>query len=1015
MKKQRSLLLAALLATVLSVFSGCLIQPDPTLDPLAIDSGDEGAVAPFSTAAPLPSGAPTPVPATPTPGTDNWTANDSSQWEDWSAGDVVALPTPSPAANGTPTPAPTSWITSTEDYNTGYPVLRVGSSGSVVSDLQTRLRELGYYTSTIDGLFSTGTQSAVEAFQAANGLSADGIAGRETQDKLYSTSAVAKTVSAQSNQDGYSLLQNGSYGTSVRKLQVRLSELGYYSGGADGVYGTATETAVKSFQRNNGLSGDGQAGEATQTKLFSSTAKSASKPVTTPNPNQTRTLTIGMEGNDVFSAQERLIALGYLNGVADGMFGTETQAAVNAFQTRNGLTVDGQVGATTLKKLQSNGAKTATGASATPEPASPNALALTIGASGEYVYNLQARLFELGYYTGRIDGRFYDSTAAAVKAFQAVNGLTADGIAGGATLNKLDSANAIALNGSVPGGVSNVTITTAVPSVTQTPNTGNASALTTTLSQGASGTLVQLLQQNLARLGYYTGVVDGDYGTSTAAAVMLFQQKNSLGADGVAGPGTLSVLYSGLAVPYEQPAPVVTAPPATTPPDTTTTLYEGLGGEPIRTLQNRLAALGFLTQAQVDGHYGKTTTTAVKAFQRRNNLSADGVAGPGTLAALYSDSAISAEGSAGGGGITTAPPDITSTLQSGSSGDLVVALQNRLKELGYLSGSVDGYFGPGTVSALKAFQARNGLTSDGVAGPGTQTVLYSSVAIGYANEEVGEVPTISVSNTERQKSERHLNGALQISIAGGGIVTNDKSHLYFADANNGGALSRRLLGGGLAEKLSSDVPRFLHATNGRLYYVATRGGKDCVIRFNLSDGDERTALSVGTIRKFALHDGNFYYMDQSGTVYRYLMEGGSNHLYNSANDFVIDASNDRIYLATDGGVVRMRLSDGDALTLSSHGADKITLCGSACYFLSSGGMYRIYNDTTQLVRTGAITWIGAYASHVYYLENGMIYRCDANGKNSKLMDGGSGYTQLSIAEGILYAGTAKGFTTMISL
>ena len=108
---------------------------------------------------------------------------------------------------------------------------------------------------------------------------------------------------------------------------------------------------MKAFQRANGLSGDGQAGTQTQTKLYSANAKYATSPVTTANPDQTRTLSVGMTGNDVYALQERLIELNYLSGVADGVFGTETQNALIAFQNRNGLTADGTAGASTLKKL----------------------------------------------------------------------------------------------------------------------------------------------------------------------------------------------------------------------------------------------------------------------------------------------------------------------------------------------------------------------------------------------------------------------------------------------------------------------------------------------------------------------------------------------------------------------------------------------------------------------------------------------------------------------------------------
>lgn len=206
--------------------------------------------------------------------------------------------------------------------------------------------------------------------------------------------AQPKTVSASTTESGYTLLKEGAFGLEVRKLQGRLAELGYYAGGVDGIYGSTTTSAVKAFQRANGLSGDGQAGTQTQTKLYSANAKYATSPVATANPDQTRTLSVGMTGNDVYALQERLIELNYLSGVADGVFGTETQNALIAFQNRNGLTADGTAGASTLKKL-SGSCKAAT---ATAAPSSNGTL--HEGDSGEDVYNLQARLFELGYYNG---------------------------------------------------------------------------------------------------------------------------------------------------------------------------------------------------------------------------------------------------------------------------------------------------------------------------------------------------------------------------------------------------------------------------------------------------------------------------------------------------------------------------------------------------------------------------------------------------------------------------------------
>ena len=144
-KSVKKALLGVMLAGMLATMTGCFIQPDPTLDPLQISDG----TVPFGTVQALPTNTPTPVPQnTPTPTPDTWQSSDQSTWEDWSGG---SLPTTTPKTAATVAPGAQSWQPSTQDYNAGYPVLRVGSTGSDVSDLQARLTELGYYTGTIDG------------------------------------------------------------------------------------------------------------------------------------------------------------------------------------------------------------------------------------------------------------------------------------------------------------------------------------------------------------------------------------------------------------------------------------------------------------------------------------------------------------------------------------------------------------------------------------------------------------------------------------------------------------------------------------------------------------------------------------------------------------------------------------------------------------------------------------------------------------------------------------------------
>ena len=68
-------------------------------------------------------------------------------------------------------------------------------------------------------------------------------------------------------------------------------------------------------------------------------------------------------------------------------------------------------------------------------------------------------------------------------------------------------------------------------------------------------------------------------------------------------------------------------------------------------------------------------------------------------------------------------------LRNGSKGEKVWKLQERLQQLGYYQGTLDGEFGPGTREAVVAFQQKNGLAADGLAGEETQRVLYCETAV----------------------------------------------------------------------------------------------------------------------------------------------------------------------------------------------------------------------------------------------------------------------------------------------
>ena len=122
----------------------------------------------------------------------------------WNLYETEAAVTPTPSATVrpisvtpdpnrvTPTPTAAPAPTATPEATATPSALRSGSQGQMVIELQTRLKELGYYDGGIDGDFGSGTKAAVEAFQQVNGLEADGIAGQKTLALLYSENALPK-------------------------------------------------------------------------------------------------------------------------------------------------------------------------------------------------------------------------------------------------------------------------------------------------------------------------------------------------------------------------------------------------------------------------------------------------------------------------------------------------------------------------------------------------------------------------------------------------------------------------------------------------------------------------------------------------------------------------------------------------------------------------------------------------------------------------------------------------------
>ena len=104
-------------------------------------------------------------------------------WQETSR-EMSLTPTPLP-----PVPSSVMAVTPDPSQPTNPPVLKTGSRGQEVKDLQSRLQALGYYSGEIDGQYGPGTKEAVTAFQKQNGLDADGMVGQETKSILFSVQA----------------------------------------------------------------------------------------------------------------------------------------------------------------------------------------------------------------------------------------------------------------------------------------------------------------------------------------------------------------------------------------------------------------------------------------------------------------------------------------------------------------------------------------------------------------------------------------------------------------------------------------------------------------------------------------------------------------------------------------------------------------------------------------------------------------------------------------------------------
>ena len=445
------------------------------------------------------------------------------------------------------------------------------------------------------------------------------------------------------------------------------------------------------------------------------TACDAVEETFTPRPAATpfALLQYGASGDAVLAAQERLTALGYYFGKCSGDFLEGTQSAVRRFQRYNGMTETGKLDEATWNRLFSQAAVHRDGSTpyATPSPVpeltptpSPTPFdykrKLQYGDQSDLVAALQTRLSELGYYEAKVSGGYYKITQSAVRAFQAQNGLTVDGVAGQKTQEALFAADAVPVGATPrpsptpqpPKYLLMVDVTNQITRAFTYDEEGLYTVLvremicSTGTEKNPTPLGTTIMPKKRARWGYFpTWDSHAQYLTRIDSAnafhsvlytapdesTLSVKSFEALGTPASHGcvrllvsdakwiydncpAGTIITVYEGEYDPEytmtlkptlnertlrENPLPEPTPTPTYAResfPASYRTLSRGKTGEDVFMVQCRLAELGYYTGTITGGYYGGTIA-AVEAFQRDHGLSVDGAAGQQTQALLFSE------------------------------------------------------------------------------------------------------------------------------------------------------------------------------------------------------------------------------------------------------------------------------------------------------------------------------------------------------------------------------------------
>jgi N-acetylmuramoyl-L-alanine amidase len=342
----------------------------------------------------------------------------------------------------------------------------------LVRDVQRQLKAQGFYPGAIDGDLGPQTATALRAYQRSYRLQETGRLDEATLRSLLPERSEVSRAPAPVMPRAPVDLSNREV---LRDAQRQLKALGFNPGSTDGTFGPQTEAALRAYQQAYRLPETGRLDEVTGRSLLRERFETSRAPVDLSNREVIR------------QAQRQLKALGFNPGAVDGNFGSQTEAALRAYQQAYRLPETGRLDEATVRSLRLERFEASH---------APFAAYLVIDSSNrEVIRQAQRQLKALGFNPGAVDGNFGSQTETALRAYQQAYRLPETG--------KLDE-------------------------VTQRSLLPEQMATSPAPIDFSDRKLISRVQIQLRTLGFEPGAVDGDLGQQTEAALQAYQHAHRL-------------------------------------------------------------------------------------------------------------------------------------------------------------------------------------------------------------------------------------------------------------------------------------------------------------------------------------------------------------------------------------------------------------------------------------------------------------------------------------------------------